>query len=113
MPPDDFLKHTFSPQKQHFKNKKAPYFLPESLIAGLLAWSDKKSHGVVTQAERLSDMAEKGFVWGVKTTSDVQDAQLALKQARGNLAKARRDYLVAGVTLQWVMGTLPLSPERR
>ncbi len=73
----------------------------------------KALSGVVTQAERLSDMAEKGFVWGVKTTSDVQDAQLSLKQAKANLAKARRDYLVARVTFQWVMGTLPLSPETR
>ncbi len=61
--------------------------------------------GVVAQAERLSEMAEKGFIYGVKTHLDVQDAQLALKQARGNLAKARRDYIVARVTLQWVMGT--------
>ncbi len=65
--------------------------------------------GVVAQAERLSDMAEKGFIYGVKTHLDVQDAQLALKQSRGNLAKARRDYIVAKVTLQWVMGTLELA----
>jgi HAE1 family hydrophobic/amphiphilic exporter-1 len=65
--------------------------------------------GVVAQAERLSEMAEKGFIYGVKTNLDVQDAQLALKQARGNLAKARRDYLVAKVTLQWVMGMLELA----
>lgn len=64
--------------------------------------------GTVAQAEKLSDMAEKGFVYGVKTNLDVQDAQLALKEARGNLAKARRDYLVAKVTLEWVMGTLEL-----
>jgi HAE1 family hydrophobic/amphiphilic exporter-1 len=66
----------------------------------------KALEGVVTRAERLVAMAEKGFIHGVKTNLDVQDAQLALKEARGNLAKAKRDYLVAQVTLSWVMGTL-------
>jgi HAE1 family hydrophobic/amphiphilic exporter-1 len=66
---------------------------------------------VVGQAERLLDMAEKGFTYGVKTSLDVQDAQLALKEARGNLARARRDYLVAHVTVQWVAGTLPLTGD--
>jgi HAE1 family hydrophobic/amphiphilic exporter-1 len=36
----------------------------------------------------------------------VDDAQFNLTQAKGNLARARRDYLVAQVTLQYVMGTL-------
>lgn len=66
----------------------------------------KALEGVVTRAERLVAMAEKGFIHGVKTNLDVQDAQLSLKEARGNLAKAKRDYLVAQVTLSWVMGTL-------
>jgi HAE1 family hydrophobic/amphiphilic exporter-1 len=64
--------------------------------------------GTVVQAERLVNMAEEGFIYGVKTNLDVQDAQFNLNEARGNLAKARRDYLVAQVTLKWVMGILSL-----
>jgi HAE1 family hydrophobic/amphiphilic exporter-1 len=62
--------------------------------------------GTVAQAERLEQMAEKGFELGVKTRLDVDDAQLNLMQARGNLARAQRDYLVARVTLKYVTGTL-------
>jgi len=42
----------------------------------------------------------------VKTHLDVLDAQLNLVSARGNLARARRDYLVALVRLRWAAGTL-------
>lgn len=66
----------------------------------------KALEGVVSQAERLLVMAEKGFVYGVKTSLDVQDAQQAVREARGSLARARRDYLVARVNLDWVAGTL-------
>jgi HAE1 family hydrophobic/amphiphilic exporter-1 len=62
--------------------------------------------GTVDQAQRLLQMAEKGFEYGVKTRLEVEDAQLNLSQAEGNLARARRDYLVARVTLQWVEGIL-------
>jgi len=65
--------------------------------------------GTVKQAERLLRMAEKGFEYGVKTKLEVDDAQLNLTRAKGNLAKARRDYLVAVVTLEWVKGTLEVS----
>lgn len=58
------------------------------------------------QADRLLVMAEKGYELGVKTKLDVDDAALNRTQARGNLARARRDYLVAQATLQWVMGTI-------
>jgi hydrophobic/amphiphilic exporter-1 (mainly G- bacteria), HAE1 family len=64
--------------------------------------------GTVVEAERLVNMAEEGFIYGVKTNLDVQDAQLKLNLARGNLAVASRNYLVAQVTLEWVMGTLNL-----
>ncbi len=60
----------------------------------------------VQQAERLLVMAEKGFEAGVKTRLDVDDAQLNLAAARGNLARARRDYLVARVALDRVTGTM-------
>jgi outer membrane protein TolC len=62
--------------------------------------------GTVAQAEKLLSMAEKGFEYGVKTRLDVDDAQLNLTQARANLAKASRDYLVAKVTMEWALGTL-------
>jgi HAE1 family hydrophobic/amphiphilic exporter-1 len=62
--------------------------------------------GTVAQAKRLLDMAEKGFHYGVKTRLEVDDAQLNLTMAQSNLAKARRDYLVALTTLDWVMGTI-------
>ncbi len=64
--------------------------------------------GVAARAERLLTLAEQGFAHGVKTPLDVQDAQLALKDARVNLAKARRDCLTARVVLDWVTGTLNL-----
>ncbi|MEW6337450.1 MAG: efflux RND transporter permease subunit, partial [Acidobacteriota bacterium] len=62
--------------------------------------------GTVEQAERLLFLSEKGYELGVKTQIEVRDAQLNLAAARGNLAKARRDYRVALVNLDWVRGTL-------
>lgn len=58
------------------------------------------------QAERLLEMAEKGLEYGVKTLLEVEDAQVNLTQARGNLAVARRDYLVALSELKRATGTL-------
>jgi outer membrane protein TolC len=71
----------------------------------------KALSGTVTQAERLLFMAEKGYEYGVKTRLDVDDAQLNLTQAKGNLARSRRDYLVALVNLEWAMGTLGAKRE--
>lgn len=62
--------------------------------------------GTVSQAEKLLQMAEKGYEYGVKTRLEVEDAELNLSQARGNLARAYRDYRVARVTLTWAMGIL-------
>jgi HAE1 family hydrophobic/amphiphilic exporter-1 len=62
--------------------------------------------GTVSQAERLLQMAAKGYEYGVKTHLDVEDAEFNLSQARGSLAGARRDYVVAKVTLAWAMGIL-------
>lgn len=62
--------------------------------------------GTVTQAEKLLEMAEKGYEYGVKTRLDVEDAELNLSRARGNLARAYRDYRVARVNLTWAMGIL-------
>lgn len=62
--------------------------------------------GTVRQAEKLLQMAEKGFEYGVKIRLEVDDAQLNLLQANISLARAQRDYLVARVNYQWAMGTL-------
>ncbi|MCL2760879.1 MAG: TolC family protein [Desulfuromonadales bacterium] len=62
--------------------------------------------GTVKQAEKLLDMAEKGYKYGVKIKLEVDDAQLNLLQARSNLAQATRDYLMSLVTLDWTMGIL-------
>lgn len=62
--------------------------------------------GVVTQAERLLAMAEKGYELGVKTRLEVEDAELNLRQAKSSLNRARRDTLVARVNLDWVTGIL-------
>jgi len=62
--------------------------------------------GNVAQAEKLLSLAEKGFELGVKTRLEVQDAELNASNARLSLARAQRDYRVARVNLEWVMGTL-------
>jgi len=62
--------------------------------------------GTVSQAEKLLQMAEKGYEYGVKTRLEVEDAELNLSRAQGNLARAYRDYLVAKITLTWAMGIL-------
>ncbi len=60
--------------------------------------------GTIRQADRLLFLSEKGFELGVKTRLDVQDAQLNVLLAKGNLARAERDYRVARVNLAWVSG---------
>ncbi len=62
--------------------------------------------GTVDQARRVLKMAEQGYELGVKTHIDVQDAELNLRAAEGNLARARRDYRVATTNLDWVRGAL-------
>lgn len=62
--------------------------------------------GTVAQAEKLLQMAEKGYEFGVKTRLDVEDAELNLSMARGNLARAYRDYRVSRVNLTWATGSL-------
>ena len=62
--------------------------------------------GTVRQAERLLQMAEKGFELGVKIRLEVDDAQNSLLQAQINRAKAATDYMIARANLDWVMGRL-------
>lgn len=69
----------------------------------------KALEGNVAQAEKLLNMAEKGYAAGVKTRIEVDDANLNAMKARGELARARRNYLVAQVTLQWVMGVIDVA----
>ena len=64
----------------------------------------KALSGTVKQAERLVQMAEKGYEFGVKIRLEVDDAQLNLLQARSNLARAQRDLRVAQVNYFWAMG---------
>ena len=67
--------------------------------------------GTVSQAERLLQMAEKGYEYGVKTRLEVEDAQLNLLQAQVNLSRGKRDYLIARVNLEWVTGRLGEKEE--
>ncbi len=60
--------------------------------------------GTVRQAEKLLQMAEKGYEYGVKISLEVDDAQLNLLQARISLARPSRDSLAARVNLDWAMG---------
>ncbi len=62
--------------------------------------------GTVIQVERLLAMAEKGYELGVKIRLEVEDAEFNLRQAKSSLSRARRDYLVARVNLDWVTGIL-------
>lgn len=66
----------------------------------------KALSGTVKQAERLVQMAEKGYEFGVKIRLEVDDAQLNLLQARNNMARAQRDYRVAQVNYLWAMGVV-------
>jgi HAE1 family hydrophobic/amphiphilic exporter-1 len=51
-------------------------------------------------------MAESGYTFGVKIRLEVEDAELNLLQARSNLARAKRDFLVAITGLERVQGIL-------
>ncbi len=62
--------------------------------------------GTVSQAEKLLFLSEKGYEFGVKIRLEVEDAELKLQQAKGNLSRAWRDYRAARVNLLWVMGEL-------
>jgi outer membrane protein len=64
----------------------------------------KALSGTVKQAERLVQMAEKGYEFGVKIRLEVDDAQLNLLQARSNQARAERDLRVAEVNYLWAIG---------
>ena len=60
--------------------------------------------GTVRQAERLLQMAEMGYEYGVKNRLEVDDAQLNVQQALTNLARALRDYRVARASFEWAVG---------
>jgi HAE1 family hydrophobic/amphiphilic exporter-1 len=77
--------------------------LEQARVAGQIV---RALGGTVQQAQRLLDMAEKGQDLGVKTRLEVDDALLNLRAAEANLARARRDYLVAVTQLRYVQGVL-------
>jgi len=62
--------------------------------------------GNVDQARRLLEMSEKGRELGVKTRLEVDDALLNARLAEANLARAKRDWLVAVANLRFAQGTL-------
>jgi outer membrane protein TolC len=62
--------------------------------------------GTVAQAEKLLFLSEKGYEFGVKIRLEVEDAELKLQLAKGNLSRAWRDYRAARVNLLWAMGVL-------
>lgn len=62
--------------------------------------------GNVAQARRLLEMSETGRELGVKTRLEVDDALLNARAAEANLARARRDYVVALTDLRYAQGTL-------
>jgi HAE1 family hydrophobic/amphiphilic exporter-1 len=66
----------------------------------------KALSGNVDQARRLLEMSEKGQELGVKTRLEVDDALLNARLAEANLARARRDWLVALANLRFAQGTL-------
>jgi hydrophobic/amphiphilic exporter-1 (mainly G- bacteria), HAE1 family len=62
--------------------------------------------GTVAQAEKLLYLSEKGYEFGVKIRLEVEDAELKLEQAKGNLSRAWRDYQTARANLLWTMGVI-------
>ncbi|MEW6368213.1 MAG: TolC family protein [Acidobacteriota bacterium] len=66
----------------------------------------KALSGTVAQAERLLQMAEKGYEYGAMTRLEVEDAETNVVQAKGNLSIAQRGYLVALAGLGRATGTL-------
>jgi HAE1 family hydrophobic/amphiphilic exporter-1 len=62
--------------------------------------------GAVEQAQRLLVMAQTGNGLGVKTRLEVEDALLNVRLAEANMAKARRDHVVALANLKFAQGTL-------
>ena len=61
----------------------------------------------VEQAQRGYDIASTRFVNGLGTQLEVNDAQVALTQARVNRIQAYYDYVIASVDLKEALGMLP------
>lgn len=64
----------------------------------------------VEQAERGYRIATTRFLNGAGTQLEVNDAQLALTQARVNRIQAVYDHLVASAGLEQVLGSMPQQP---
>jgi outer membrane protein len=79
----------------------------------------EQSHKRIEAQERTVEQAERGykiastrFVSGSGTQLEVNDAQLALTQARVNRMQAIYDYLVAAADLDQLIGRLPEYAEQ-
>ena len=66
--------------------------------------------GVVSQAEQLARMAQKGFEAGATSYLEVLEAQRTLKAVRTEYYAALADHLKAIAQLEWATGT-PVTPK--
>ena len=71
--------------------------------------SDKfvqSQQGSVTNAEEALRLSQVNFREGVGTSLDVISAQTELTRTRSNYVQAVRDYRLAGLSLDFAVGTL-------
>jgi outer membrane protein TolC len=65
----------------------------------------------VEQAQRGYSIATARYRSGAGTQLEVNDAQLALTQARVNRIQAVNDYLSASADLDQLLGRIPHAPD--
>lgn len=66
---------------------------------------DEYEQGVLTQAERLAEMAQKGYQAGATGYLEVLEAQRTLRSVRTEYYTALADYQRALAQLEWAVGT--------
>lgn len=66
--------------------------------------------GVISQAEQLAQMAQKGFEAGATSYLEVLEAQRTLKAVRTEYYAALADHLKTIAQLEWATGT-PVTPQ--
>ena len=69
--------------------------------------------GVLTQAEQLFEMAQKGFAAGATGYLDVLEAQRTLRNTRTDYYTALADHRKALAQLEWALGTDITTPETK
>ena len=67
--------------------------------------------GVISQAEQLAQMAQKGFAAGANSYLEVLEAQRTLKAVRTEYNAALADHLKALAQLEWATGIPVISQE--